>query len=506
MLRQKSSWTMDEIVEKLQNYGEAISRQAIFRVRWDALERRLRDKKAEYDKCRKHHPQFKFLEAQQNNDMNNLQRQRQLMKASNGEQQAILSRLQKELGAYWVKAYQDCGDLMHMAVSVKKELDDHKVNHQIDIASLKDQMDKRIGEIQRAANAAMQRNESRVDKKVEDLPNLRLQVTKLMNDLNKIQPEQSKARLQLSKITASLDTFKQVLDGVHGEDGQPSQKPLLETIAALEKENRRFRKGMEKAQEAADEHDNEISSLKDRLELLENSKQDNPPITPGQDVIAKMSGSLDPALTDLILSLQAKVEANAEGLAAFQAEQEDKDGEVASDSERIQAELRMLREELEKTGQSIKTLTTKIDTLPLALPQPDAMDLSASANEAFLSKTASGTYGGTNGHPKVEDELKEEFQSIKSKVSELDQFTEGFRMMLNNLDDRFNNLTNEHIVRLMVAEMKKIYPEASSIQSSFNQINQTLHNLNNSFQHLGARVHQLAVHIPGLQQNVGGHH
>ena len=90
-------------------------------------------------------------------------------------------------------------------------------------------------------------------------------------------------------------------------------------------------------------------------------------------------------------------------------------------------------------------------------------------------------------------DLQEQVKTHHTGVAQLGQMYRTLKFAVENIDSRFNKLTTEELARYMVKQMSEMYPNASNIQASFDQVKQETLATKTRVEELAQKVEELSV-------------
>ena len=108
------------------------------------------------------------------------------------------------------------------------------------------------------------------------------------------------------------------------------------------------------------------------------------------------------------------------------------------------------------------------------------------------SVAGSGDDNHTQTRQMIKD-LQEQVKTHHTGIAQLWQMYRTLNFAVENLDSRFNKLTTEELARYMVKQMSEMYPNASNIQASFDQVKQEALATKTRVEELAQKVEELSA-------------
>ena len=283
-----------------------------------------------------------------------------------------------------------------------------------------------------------------------------------------------------------LRVLREVVSG--GEDGDNKERSLFDMIIDAQKDNSKFREaiggldqtmndfedGMKELKSQATKSDAAAGNLEIRLTTLEDERS-------GNDIQGELR-SMREQLS--VLSEEVKKVVN---------EQHVKDDMVATEVERLDNELMRQANNVKVLSEKLETAASKDSNQPPSNPTPEMPNTSPQLANGILKEDSR-----EEPNPVHQLELKQE--SIKQDIDGLQSSFERFKNMttdttsthdlcINSLQQRFDNLTTDHMVRAMINQLQSLYPNHPGNLS--NQVNQLAVNQRHFFDSMSQVSRQL---------------
>jgi hypothetical protein len=303
--------------------------------------------------------------------------------------------------------------------------------------------------------------------RVNEFPNLRLEITKHKEELAKIR----------SLVNDRAKEVADVKQAIVGENG------VEQSVANVEEIMVKHRNLFQQADKGMSRLDNEVNVLNKRVADLESKSIAKAEAVPATD-------DVDPGSS---ADLHTKVEHILSDLEHFRTVQEQRDDLVSDEIEKsrmavmdlsglvtglrktIDDKIAEVNAELSKQEGSIVTLQSRPQ------PQTQATTVSGWVRPA---QQANGTDQLSHNVGKLSAEIikqRNEIQGLRSSANTMSQ-------VVQQIDTRLNNLTTGHVVQAMVGQMQAMYPSIGQVISELNVANNTINQV-------GLRVDELAKRL-----------
>ena len=335
----------------------------------------------------------------------------------------------------------------------------------------------------------------KLENRVDDFPNLRMELSKIRDELRPISKSIDKAMANFERLSQTVEGEK------HG---------LAQAVKQLEAKIAEYADALDKLDLDQHHADGELDQHHARILALETRLNANM----GQAVSDAQHG---PATSGVRSSDAARLEADLE---AFRAEQQTRDEMVAEEIDKTQkgvskleSDFKNFEREIDKIQKGVQKLENDFKNTEVEIEQINGWIVDRSQgrlsivdrrpsttgdveHEAKPALTETSTSNGTQINPEMDQEikkLKEELQQQQNSQSEFRHQLDGFKYSIEILDMRFNKLTTEHLARYMVGQMSKLYPQASVILASFEQSRQFQESMQTKIQDLADRLEKIGL-------------
>jgi hypothetical protein len=313
----------------------------------------------------------------------------------------------------------------------------------------------------------------RVDKiqqRLDEFPNLRLDVDKIREELRKI----------INMLERQNKESKEIKITVEGEDGSGG---LLEFVAELEKTSAEFGEALNQAVLDIENLEKAANSTQKSQDPHEAKEGTDAAILNAHDA-TKVPLSDEPAIIEIqqrIADVHDKLE-NARGdIADIISAQPDRDEAILSEIERVskisEGNSTKLETSLKEVRQNHSEAITRLESF-ISRIDSAISDIKAKVN-ATPSPAPSNTPASTAQPPVVgigRREYEHNLTLHKGKIDELVRKTgnlevqlEANTQSLQHLDSRYNNLTTERLAKDMVGQFHIVYPSVGNAQQELEQ-------------------------------------
>jgi len=280
-------------------------------------------------------------------------------------------------------------------------------------------------------------------------------IQSLQSDHLNLAAKLSEIKTNQDQDAAEFDDLRAVVTG----DGK-SEKGLLDTMIASTKEyDDKFRNAVEAFNESMEDFKGDLKQVKTKVASIEDVKACHGiRINTLEDERPSHSYTSE----DLIV-IKAELSALAKTVESFEKDQNIKDDIVSTETERLDSEL------IIQTN-AIKILAEKIDSLPTrssAISPPPSVPSNGNISSPHLTNgTLAKRQMGhqfveelENKHRVIEQELdnfKSSFQRFKESTMDV---THNHDTFITSLQQRFDNLTTDYMVKCMIHQMQSLYPQ-----------------------------------------------
>ena len=261
------------------------------------------------------------------------------------------------------------------------------------------------------------------------------------SDLKKIvDQERETLRILREVVSGSEESHERSLFDMI-TDAQKDDFKLREAISGLNQTMNEFEDGIKELKAQAISSDKTKANLEVRLNSLEHERS---------------AGDIQEDLT----SMKEQLSILSEKVKKVVGEQNVKDDMIATEVERLDNELM-------KQAYDVKILSEKLDTATKDLNRPPSNPPEVSNTSSHLTNGILNQDSGDKPSAVHELELKQE--SIKQEFVGLQSSFEQFKnvtsdttsthdVCINSLQQRFDNLTTDHMVRAMINQLQLLYP------------------------------------------------
>lgn len=280
-------------------------------------------------------------------------------------------------------------------------------------------------------------------------------IQSLQSDYLTLAARMTEVKSSLDQEAVSLHDLREVVSG----DGE-SEKGLLDTmIASANEYDDKFRQAVEAFNGTMEDFKVDVKQLKTKVAGIEDAKaRHDIPIKTLEDERPSHSYK-----SEDLTGIKAELSALAEAVGKFERDQNIKDDDVSTETERLDSELIL-------QANSIRILADKIDSLPTrssAISPPPSVPSNGKLSSPHLTNgtLAKREMGQQfveeleNKHKVIEQDLdsfKSNFQQFKESTVEV---THNHDTFIANLQQRFDNLTTDYMVKCMIHQMQSLYPQ-----------------------------------------------
>lgn len=235
----------------------------------------------------------------------------------------------------------------------------------------------------------------------------------------------------------------------------------------------------------------DLVGIKERLGKLELSMPPFQAQQPAPDADAVSAGK---ELTDSNKKVEEKVTNVEDKLAAIEQQQEEKDEMVAGEVERLDLSLKAREDEVKHLKAEISALQSQISILATnQQPQPPP-----------LAQTLH----------KVEETLLQKMKALEHNLKQfkdpLSNRTDAIEVIVESLQQRFDNLSTEPLATAIIHQMQKLYPphpgnvrdELNNLKNRDNMIDSAIHSVWQEFRKVNSRVEQQAQHMAEVKKEI----
>ncbi|KAI9792260.1 MAG: hypothetical protein M1816_002485 [Peltula sp. TS41687] len=342
----------------------------------------------------------------------------------------------------------------------------------------------------RASFASMGASLNKLEKRVDDFPDMRMEITKIRDDM--VQPISK----SLEKAMSNVERLNQTVEG-EKERSDAQSKRYDESLEKLDVDQ-------DRADHELGEHDSRLWALETELATIKQQVK--------SDVHENAAAS---AVSN---SDVTRLEADLE---SFRIEQQSRDDLVVEEMEttqtlakKLESDFKNFEVEVDKIQKAVTKLESGVKHTEVEIEQingwiddrsqehrPSISDRRASLNGEVNNGVtpvfphATPASNGTQISPEVEEvrEMKRRLIGQLNRQKEFHQQMEGFKYGLELLDMRFNKLNTEDLARVMVGQMSKIYPQANAILAAYKQSKVHQETMQTKVQELSDRLEKLST-------------
>lgn len=319
--------------------------------------------------------------------------------------------------------------------------------------------------------------------------------------IQSLQSDHLNLAARMTEVKTSLDQeaveFRDLRDVVIGN--AKGEKGLLDTmIGSINENDDKIQKAVEANNGTLEDFGMDVKQLQTKLAGIEDAKArlDN-----RIKALEDEQPSYNHTLEDLD-NIKAELSALAKAVESFEKDQNIKDDIVSTENERLDTEL------IIQTN-AIRILADKIDSLPTrssAISPPPSVPSNGNMSSPHLTNgTVAKRDGGhqfveelENKHRAIEQELdnfKSSFQRFKESTMDV---THNHDTFITSLQQRFDNLTTDHMVKCMIHQMQSLYPQhpgniLNQIAGLQKDIGLVVGNQQHSYQVIGQVTNQISA-------------
>lgn len=194
-------------------------------------------------------------------------------------------------------------------------------------------------------------------------------------------------------------------------------------------------------------------------------------------------------LADSNMQVQEKYTALEEKLASIEQQQDEKDDMVSAEVERLEGLLKMQADETKQLQQEILGLRPKTaaPVINQSLHRPSPIGNSPKVEELLLLKI-----------PALETDLKEFREPLLHR-------TDAIEVLVESLQQRFDNLSTEHMASAIIHQMQTLYPpHPGNVLNEFTQIKNRLGIIDNALYHIWGELAKFHGRIEQITQMTTG--
>lgn len=363
-----------------------------------------------------------------------------------------------------------------------------------------------------------------------DQQNIRLDERISQLDLQRSQLDQQKNLLdqhqtQINELQDKERDHYEVLQGTIHDQIRDLQQLKLEVIGDPEQEEKGLiefiKAGSDRIDKTADnmrKFDEEMETIVDRVTKLESRmpeklafakfesdldglKEQSEKLESNLRLLQEKSGKSDANmgsvfsenmdLTEPITKVHDRLRNLEERMESSEQDAIEKDEMVSSEVDRIEKAVKLQEEEINRLREQISALRSEIATVPVVsqpLPPPSPVNSSPTVDESLLQRI-----------PALENDLREFKDPITHR-------TDTIEVLVESLQQRFDNLSTEHLATAIIHQMQILYPpHPGNIQNEFVQ---TKNRLNAIDQHIPAlwgeipKFHARIEHVAHMTTNL----
>lgn len=232
--------------------------------------------------------------------------------------------------------------------------------------------------------------------------------------------------------------------------------------------------------------ESDFDGLKEELRILETNMQ----LLQEKDSKSTentFGGETD--LADSNMQVHDKFATLEEKLASIEQQQDEKDDMVSAEVERLEGSLKMQAEEIKQLHEEILALRSKTaaPVISQSLPLPSPIGDSPRVEELLLQKI-----------PALETDLKEFREPLLHR-------TDAIEVLVESLQQRFDNLSTEHMASAIIHQMQMLYPpHPGNVLNEFTQIKNRLGIIDNAVYHIWGELSKFHGRLEQLSQMITG--
>lgn len=277
----------------------------------------------------------------------------------------------------------------------------------------------------------------------------------LQSDYLNLAARMTEVKSSLDQEAVDLRDLKEVVTG----DGK-SEKGLLDTmIASANERDDKFRQAVEDFNGTMEEFRMDVKQLQTKVAGIEDAKA---PLDYRIKTLENERPSHDYSSEDLIV-IKAELSALAKTVESFEKDQNIKDDIVSTETERLDSELIIQTNAIRTLADKIESLPTRSSAIspPPSVPSDGNMTSPHLTNGTLAKREMGHQFVEEleNKHRVIEQELdnfKSSFQRFKESTTDV---THNHDTFITSLQQRFDNLTTDYMVKCMIHQMQSLYPQ-----------------------------------------------
>ena len=393
-------------------------------------------------------------------------------------------------------------------VEYRKTLSERQEKVEDRISSISTQIDKVVAKTASTFAELPNRLEG-LEKKIKDqqsavsrseLDTHSQEIERLQNDYGNLASGLAEQKALLEQEAVDLSGLKEVVSGdADGKNG------LLDMITATQSDSAKFQNALKALDETMDEFEESLKETKSKIAGIDKgTAQLDSRLNKLED-----SQASNDHMADDISNVRNEMSTFME---KYEIEQNEKDDIVSTDVERLDKELIVQTEKINDLRGQIKTLQTK----SLQIKAPAAMAQTSEPPNSDISSLplTNGASAGKDIDPHVVEELENKHNSIKREVDDLQSNFEQFKTsttdvtnthdtFITSLQQRFDNLTTDHMVRCMIHQMQSLYPQhPAHVMNQLGTIQNQFGQLAGNQQHFDQSLRRIHDQLNALEQRL----
>ncbi|KAI9871408.1 MAG: hypothetical protein M1830_002947 [Pleopsidium flavum] len=510
---------MSRLLAVLGEFTDHVSDMASVTVQRDNAKKQLAKKAAEYNKWRKQHASFPPLAEQQEkerasaqNEFEELDRKlKQHVKSRDKLAQAIamsvvsnrsnddggggnerVQHLERELEAVRSEI-QGMRTKLHQASAEYGQIHSIQSKH----TSIQNQLVDLNKKLERVAAGSNPRPVSsfasdntiiNIDKQVSKLQEKLVKVQERVDDIPNLKLDVSKSKQETRDLSSVVNTQVDSLQELKGTViGEKDDKGLIDIIATVEEDVDKLRGALTTSNEDLDTFQSELHKSNGRIATLERASSRRQTPQPG---IATTKFD-DTELRSALAIVKEEVTALQCDVTALRHEQEEKDGLVGDEidtinksTSRLDNSVRTNRNDFEA---AISRINASISSLQARPSPPPAI-----SNSPIPQPLMNGAWKPDDAvGKKIQETLKQHRQALERHRETISMLERAWQ----NLDGRFNSLTTDTLAQNMVHQMSEMYPYAANVQVEIDLAKQRDDHLRQRIQEIAGKVDKASLAV-----------
>ncbi|KAL8823010.1 MAG: hypothetical protein Q9191_006268 [Dirinaria sp. TL-2023a] len=284
-----------------------------------------------------------------------------------------------------------------------------------------------------------------------------------------------------------LRVLREVVEG--GEDGDSKERSLFDMIIDAQKDDSKLREAINGLDSTINDVEDGVKEIKAQvtnsetakanLEIRLNTLEDERSGSDLQSELTWMKEQLS------VLSEEVKKVVN---------EQHVKDDMVATEVERLDNELIRQANNAKVLSEKLETAPSKGSTEPPSDLVPEASNTHPQLANGILEKHSGDQPNTVHQLELNQESIKQDFDGLQSSFERFKNLTADMTsthdVCINSLQQRFDNLTTDHMVRAMINQLQSLYPNHPG--NLVNQVNQLAVNQRHFFDSISQVSRQYA--------------